>query len=131
MAAQCEASGRTLKGETTAVLANKNGSVWNVPRGLDAKQVLPACILHFISTMLEYYFISEVSRHLPLNMWSLVRRRWSYSTDPRAFLVHECGRLGVSTRSSTGRDENAENEIFACRNLEKKGVVRSYYESLA
>lgn len=46
-------------------------------------------------------------------------------------LANECSKTGVSIRRSTIQHEKAGNGVFSSRNFGEKGVVGSYYGSLA
>lgn len=48
-----------------------------------------------------------------------------------ALLPYECDQLGVRIPRTTACHEKSENELLACRNFKKKGVLGLYYESLS
>lgn len=63
---------RTFKEKVTVVLACRRAIAWERPSGLDARQVMPEHILHFITTLYENYGLNENYCHIPLGMWFLV-----------------------------------------------------------
>lgn len=83
--AEVIAAERIFTNERAAVPAGKKASVWAVPPGLDATQVLPNHVLYFMSVMFDDYFLYEMCCPLPLNIWSLVWWSHQYSTDRELF----------------------------------------------
>lgn len=109
-----------LKEERAALLASTKASAWEVLHALDATQMLPGHVLRFISMTFMNHSLYEISRHIPLNMWSQVLRSRLYSTDRRALLTQQCSLLRVSVRRSTVCYEKARSGLFPLRSFVKK-----------
>lgn len=97
---EVKAAAEFIKDERTALLANMKAIARKVLQGLDLTQVLLRPILQLISSMIESYLLYKMCHHLLSNMWSLVWRSKSYSTDAKACLARGWGPLGVPIRRS-------------------------------
>lgn len=67
---EVRAAARAFKEKVAVVSARRRATAWEAPPGLDATQMMPRHVLHFICTLYEKYGLYEKCRHIPLSMRS-------------------------------------------------------------